>query len=1053
MTRKSICFWTVAFALSLLIPFLNGQTTFGSIVGTATDSSGAVVANVRVTAINEATGVSLTVSTSSVGAYSFTALIPGPYRVHAELPGFRPVDVRGIQLQVDQTARYDLLMQVGQISEKVEVDAKLATLATDTSDVGQVIENREIVDLPLNGRKYLELATLTNGVLDVAGTASDSAGPLFSSEGNRPLGNSYLVGGLDTRIQRNYTYGVSLSVDAIGEFKILQNSYAAEYGRGSSVVTSTIKSGTNAVHGSLFEFVRNDAFDARYSYNFTNATTPLRQNQFGGSIGGPIRHNKTFFFANYEGDRLRQTTISYGVMPQPAIFSGNMSSTGKVKDPDTGLAFPGNIIPASRVSQFAKGGEQYFRAPTGSPLPNYNYVAPTGVRQRSDQGTVHIDHNVSNNIRIDGFFTTYDQESYTPALNAFSGTLATLRALPVFAIQYTHILTPSLLVNVRFGRYKSVIYSGQESSTSTNVAAEEFGLKNCLPQTYAFGPPGISINGIPHAGVTEWQPTGATDVNHQWNGVLTWTKGRHTSKFGADLRWLRYDDLGYAIQNGSFYFNGQYTGVALGDYVLGLPNLVRADLRGLGGFSYATRQGEFSGFAQDDVKITPHLTINAGIRYELVEFPREIHNELSNWNFAKHAMDLAGRDLPSRLLPTPKTNFAPRIGLAYNPPWLKKTVFRGGFGMSYGNFRQYEAGLQHYQPPYVNEISLSNNVPKPTYTTADLFAAPILDLTNADLSDVVVNYLHDKALPLVYQWNFNIQRELPGNFLLQVGYVGNKGVHQQNRYDANAPVPYDPKNPRTINDRRPFQKLGEVIGTTSSSYSNYNALDVHVERRFSRGLSVLGNYTWGKAMDLYNRNNYWVMMIDNVRFNYGPTGRPQRSVISFLYELPVGPGKPFLNRGGLLLGRVIGGWQANGIVTLQSGQWLTISSNVNSGMGNPMTNKADATGKPAILPHDKRSPAHWFNTAAFVDPPYTRYGNSGEGVVVGPGAQNFNLSFFKNARITERSRLQFRVEGFNALNHVNFGNPVINVSSRATFGTITSAATARIMQFGMKLLF
>ncbi|MDP2998760.1 MAG: carboxypeptidase-like regulatory domain-containing protein, partial [Bryobacterales bacterium] len=332
--RKLPLILAVFITLCLLVPGLQAQTTFGSIVGTARDASGAVVPNVAVSVTNEATNAVFSATTSEVGNYSFTTLTPGTYKVHAELSGFRPLDIRGIQLQVNQTARHDLVMQVGQVSEKVEVAATLATLATDTSDVGQVVGNRQIVDLPLNGRQYLQLASLTNGVVTSGGAGGDNAGPQFTSQGNRPSNNSYLVGGVDTRIQRNNTYGLSISVDAIGEFKILQNAFAAEFGRAASVVTSTIKSGSNGLHGTIFEFVRNQVFDARHSYNFTSVKTPLRQNQFGTGVGGPIVKNKTFFFLNYEGERIRSGGISYANMPQTQFYSGDLSAMSqKAKDP------------------------------------------------------------------------------------------------------------------------------------------------------------------------------------------------------------------------------------------------------------------------------------------------------------------------------------------------------------------------------------------------------------------------------------------------------------------------------------------------------------------------------------------------------------------------------------------------------------------------------------------------------------------------------------------------------------------------------------------------
>jgi Carboxypeptidase regulatory-like domain/TonB dependent receptor len=762
MAMKLLC------VLALCAAPLSGQT-FGSLIGTARDSSGAVLPRVKVTVTNEATNASSGATTNDSGTYSFTTLPPGRYQIRAELAGFRHVEINGIQLQVNQVARFDLAMEVGQVTERVEVSASLATLATDTSDVGQVINNREIVDLPLNGRQYLQLASLTNGVVTTGGAGGDSAGPNFVSQGNRAASNSYLVGGIDTRIQRNNTYGLSLSVDAIGEFKIMQNAFAAEYGRGASVVAATIKSGGNSFHGSLFEFVRNDKFDARYSYNF-GRKTPLRQNMFGASVGGPIRRNKLFFFTNWEGERIRQSNVALVNQPTPAMFGGNLSSMTQVaRDPDTLTPFPGNIVPTSRISQFARAAQKYYVTPGGSSLPNFNHTGITGTRRRADQGTVKIDYNITDQIRIDGFLSAYDREDFSPGINPYTGDLSTMRTLPVMGFQYTHVLRPTLLSNFRIGRYKSKIYRGQEASTPTNVTAEEFGLRNVRPEAFAYAPPGINLATFQRAGAADWQPTGATDRNDQVNETVTLTKGRHTMKFGADLRWLQYDDLGWAIQNGSYTFNGQYTGNPMADLLVGIPSFAQIALRGQGKFSYETRHGEYSFFAQDDFKVSSELTLNVGLRYELVQFPLEKNNEFANWNFEKFTMLFAGKDLPRRMIPMDRNNFGPRVGAAYNPRWSRKTVFRGGYAVMYGNFRQYEAGLQHFHPPYVNENFIGNDLPRPSYTTATLWAPPVTNLVGADFSGTTVNYLRDKVMPQIHQFNVNIQRELPLNLLLQVG--------------------------------------------------------------------------------------------------------------------------------------------------------------------------------------------------------------------------------------------------------------------------------------------
>ncbi|MCC7157132.1 MAG: TonB-dependent receptor, partial [Bryobacterales bacterium] len=1034
-------------------PSLRAQTTYGSIVGAARDASGAIVPGVKVTVVNDSTNLSFYAETNDLGAYSFTTLPPGPYTLRAEAGGFRQVDITGIQLQVNQTIRHDLKMQIGQVTETVEVNASLATLATDTSDVGQVINNKEIVELPLNGRQYLQLASLTNGVVTSGSAGGDNAGPNFTSQGNRASNNSYLVGGIDTRIQRNNTYGLSISVDAIGEFKILQNAFAAEYGRGASVVTSTIRSGTNQFHGTLFEFVRNQIFDARYSYNFTNTKTPLRQNQFGFSFGGPIIKNKTFFFTNYEGERIRQTNTGYGQMPLPEYFTGNLSKmTQKAKDPDTGVLFPNNQIPASRITQFSKAGQKYFRAPNGSPLPAYNYTGLTGTKRNGDQGTIKVDHNLSDKIRLDGFATFMERRDETPALNEYNGTISTMKSRPVWGVQYTHIFSPTLLNNFRVGRFITNMYNGQNATTQNNVAVEEFGLKNVRPEEFAYGPPGMAINLFQRAGVPDWQPTGAEDWNLQFNDQLTMTRGRHTFKMGADMRWLSWYDLGWAIQNGTYTFNGQYSTNPFADYLLGLPSYSQVALRGDGKYSYTLKQGEFSYYAQDDWKVNPELTLNYGLRYELVQFPLEVDDALSNWDFPNHTMLFAGKDLPRRLLPTDKNNFSPRLGAAYNPRWSPKTVFRGGWAMMYGNFRQYEAALQHFHPPYVNENFIYNDSPRYSYTISNLWPAPITDFKNGDLSGTTVNYLNDKAMPLSFQWNFNIQRELPGNFLLQLGYVGNSGRDMQVRYDANQAVPMDPNKPTSINDRRPWKKLGFVSANSSKGISSYHGFDARLERRYSNGLSIMGTYTFMKQMGIRGVDNYTVMMIDDIQHSYGPEGNQHRSVISFVYDMPFGRGKRFANNLHPALNLFIGGWQTNGILTFRSGGFLSADSSVNNGAGGRQQNRADATGQAANLPTDQRTTGRWFNTAAFIDPWYTRFGTSGVGVILGPGASNWDLSIFKNTRITEGINLQFRTEMFNAFNHVNLNNPAVNVSNRSTFGTITGAAAARIIQLGLKLV-
>jgi Carboxypeptidase regulatory-like domain len=1030
------------------------QTTYGSIVGTARDPSGAVIPGVQVIVRNLGTDAQVSQPTNTVGAYSFTALFPGRYAIHAQMKGFQSVDITGIDLHINQTIRFDLTMKLGQVSQRVTVKAAAIPLSTDTSDVGQVVTSTVVTDLPLNGREFVQLAALTNDVFLTGSQGGESAGPQFESQGTRDNSNSFLIGGVETRIVRNSTYAVSPSVDAIGEFKVMQNNFSAEYGRGATIVTASIKNGTNQFHGDIYEFLRNDALDARYSFNFSGKTQPLRQNQFGASLGGPIRKNKLFFFANYEGQRIKVSNVSNVLEPTAAQLGGDLSTMAAVAtDPNTGQPFPGNIIPQNRISQFAQAGAQFFTRPTGSPLAGSNLSAFTGETTRNDEGIARIDYYLNDSNRFYGFLTMVDYSDLSPAPNPYAGSQSSRKAKPTVGAEYTHIFSPTFMNNVHFGYYQDVLLEGQDKTATTNLAGTIFGLQNTNPDTFAYAPPTMYISGFQQAGANEWQPTGATDIDTQLNEMVTLTRGHHLVKMGADLRWLQYDDLGWAVQNGAFTFNGGYTGNPMADFLLGLPSFAHVAQRGSGDYPYQLRWGEYSFFGQDDIKLTPELTVNAGLRWEIVQYPLEVHNEFDNWDFKTMTMLYAGKTMPRRVLPTPLGNFEPRLGFAYSPKWLSKTVFRGGFSIEHGDFRQYESGLQHFQPPYVDESFLSNNYPTPTFTTATMFPVAVTSCcAGVDLTQVTINYLRDKSVPKYYEYNFNIQRELPDAFVLEVGYVGTKGVNLPYRFDPNQASPFDPNNPLPLQQRVPYPTLGFVSANASNEYSSYNALNVHVQRSFSNGLELIAAYNWEKDLEMRSYDNYTVLDQNNLRLNYGPVQPAQHAVISYIYQLPFGPGKPLLGKAHGALGQVVGGWQVNGITTLSSGWPLSASSSIDNGMGSRAGNMADATGLPANL-SSGRTQARWFNTAAFQDIPYTRLGNAGQGTIIGPHSINFDLSFFKDIKFTEAKQLQFRIEMFNAFNHVNLGNPVTNVTSQAQFGAIYSAAAARIVQVAAKLYF
>jgi len=1041
------------------------QTNYGSIVGTARDPSGAVIVGARVAVTNLGTGVEVTQATNDVGAYSFTTLFPGQYTIHAEMQGFQSVDIRDIQLQVNQTLRLDLSMQLGQVSQRVEVTATLATLATDTSDVGEVIENQQLVDLPLNGRQFVQLATLSSDVyLSGPNNAGDSAGDQVISQGGRLFSNSYLLDGTDMRVERGGSYGVSPSIDALGEFKLMQNTFSAQYGYGQTVLTATIKSGTNSLHGVAFDFLRNNKLDANYSFNPYGKVPPLRQNQFGGSLGGPIKKGKLFFFVNYEGTRLTQGNVTNVLEPTPDQLMGNLAGMATAIDPTTGLPFLGNVIPPGRISQFAKAAAQYYPTPHGAAAGGTNLAVNTGYTMNNDQGLARLDYYINNNNRIDGFVSINNFADNNPGPNPYEGMIDTRKGHPIMGAEYTHIFSPTLLNNFHFGYARQLIFEGQSQTTPGNLPVTAFGLQNVSPDAFAMAIPMVNISGFQSTGPYEWQPTGTNNFNTQFSDTVTVTHGHHILNLGTDIRHITYFDDGWAVQNGALSFNGSYTcqisagscvsgtGNSMADFLLGLPNYAHLAQKGAGDYTYQLEWGVFAFFAQDDWKITPHLTLNLGLRWEGMQNPREIHNEYDNWDMKTQTMLYAGKTMPERIYPMQKDNFGPRVGFAYSPKWLPKTVFRGGFSAMNGQQRLWEAALFHFQPPYVNEMFLYNDWPTPTFATTTLFPAAITSCcAGVDLTQDTVYTLNKRMTPKYYEWNFNIQRELPHSFLLQVGYVGTAGRKLPIRYNADQATPFDPNNPTTVLSREPYPLIGYIGGNAFNSYSSFNALEIKVERRFSHGFSITGVYDWQKDLEVATQDEASTFDINHQNWNYGPNYVAHHAVINYIYELPFGPGKALLGNSHGVLGHLVGGWQFDGITSLNSGNYLTANSDVNNGVGGRAGNYPDAV--PGQKPNNgTHSVAQWFNTAAFVDPSYTRYGTSGAGTIVGPGLVNFDLSIFKNIKFTESKSLQFRWEMFNAFNHVNLGNPNTDRSS-GQFGLITYAGAARIMQAGLKLYF
>lgn len=1039
--------------------------TSGTIVGTVTDSSGAVVSGASVQLTNTGTGAVVERTTNSMGEYNFVALPPGQYRIRGSHPGFSPVVVSGITLEVNQTSRYDLKLPVGATQQTVTVHSNGAVLQTETSDVGQVIDNTQITHLPLNGRNFLQLASLTNGVASQgARGASYSAGPQYTSVGGRVTQNSILVDGTEMRLAEEGGYGVNVSVDALQEFKIEQNNPPAQYGRGTSIVDAVIKSGTNQFHGTAFEFIRNEAFDARYINDTRGRKPEFRQNQFGANLGGPIFRDKTFFFVNYEGMRFHSVSTLQGNVPTPNLLKGDISGLTGVVDPDTGQPFQNNQIPSARISKFAAAMVPYYPAPN-SDLPGLNYEALTSSTTNNDQGIVKIDHNLTANDHLFASMVLDNSSILTPGLLPYTSTASSIQVRPLATIQYNHIFTPNLLNVFRIGYFDSQVTVGFAGPKLSGDPTKEFGLSNLSPSPDSYAPPRVNISGYSAIGAGPWEPSGATDINRQLHDQVSYIHGRHSMIAGIDMRLIRYNDLGYATQVGSYTFSkGQPfgSGNAFVDFLLGIPTSGFGDQNGGDyGYNVNTQHGEFSFFGQDNIQVTHRLKLNLGLRYEYVQWPREVHNEFTNYIPSKNIFQFAGKQVSDRMLPPDRNNWGPRIGFAYRPGLTDKTVFRGGFGVMYGNFRGYEITTLHYNPPFVLGATLNNSkaggagtYPNYQYTIANFFPAPPTDPNDVNLKNVLPTYQEGSYLPRQLQWNFGIEHQLGYDTVLTIQYLGMKSNHQPMRFDGNpAAATTGDDYSSSPQSRRPYPWVSGVLGVGFRGYSNYNGLAVKVEKRYSHGLDLLATYTWAKAMGFNSANNYSVEDPSNIRRDYGAsdTDIRNRATIAYIYDLPFGRGKEFLATANPFVQALAGGWHWSGIADLMSGGPLTLNQGTTNGFAfsSPGVFLPNVTGDPNAG-HKTRT--HAFNTDVVEAAAYGRYGNSSINNVRGFPFYYFDTALLRSITLHDRAHLQLRAEFFNVLNHPNYSSVNVNLSS-PSFGQSLGATAQREIQFGAKFIF
>ena len=580
-------------------------------------------------------------------------------------------------------------------------------------------------------------------------------------------------------------------MDAIGEFKVMTNSFSAEHGRSHTIVNATIKSGTNDLHGTAFSFVRNDVFDARNAFDLTGDKPPLRFNQFGASLGGPIKKNRTFFFANWESLRIRRSRTQFANLPTPQQLQGDLSGTPQAKDPFTGDPFVNNQIPQSRIVTYAQAIAEYYPTPTGSPLPKTNFVGAGGTPADMDQFTGKIDHNFSDRDRLSGNISFFKFASEILPILPFTANGNVNKVRPNLSVRYVHTFSPTLINSFHFG-WDHGDAKGGPITTSERDLTKDFGLLNLDPDEGARGLPLTAVSGFTSMGFPAFRSSGAIERVAQIGNQVSYFKGVHSLRFGGDVRLYKYDDRNFAIQNGSQRFTTLDPGNSLASLLLGIWQRVQAFQKGpVGHYVIPMRNNEFSFYIQDDIKLTSNLTLNAGLRYEFVQWPLVTNNEAGIWDVEQAQLLFAGEGVSRRLAHPDKNNWSPRLGLAYQPS--DKTVIRAGAAIVYSNFRQIEVTILHNQPPFMFNNVFTND-PTGLLTTDQLYPAvpdsvDDVDLVAAALRGTMSSQELDKKLPQTYQWNFSVQRELPGKLLFEVAYMGSRSVGKPGRIDGNPAVP------------------------------------------------------------------------------------------------------------------------------------------------------------------------------------------------------------------------------------------------------------------------
>lgn len=1095
----------------LSYPFL-AQTPSGEISGAVIDPAGSVVAGVRVTLTNPATNAVREAQTNDSGLYAFPALPPGTYTLRVERQGFRAVERKNIEVLVGSANRIDLNLEVGEVSNVVEIAGGAPVLQSENASIGTVIENRSIVELPLNGRNYLQLTSLipgatTNGPASAQGQqrmGGQRNSFALNVSGQRIHFNHYSLDGIENTDLNFNSYMLLPSIDAIREFKVESGLFDAEYGRAIAQVNVSTKSGTNQFHGTLFEFLRNSALDAKNYFDRPDPEKipPFKRNQYGATVGGPVilpkfsGKDRLFFLFNWEGLRERKALTATPSLPLTAWRNGDFSGFATIYDPATRVfdaagnvtqaptPFADNRIPENRIHPVSRKILAFYplaqQQRTGA-----NFVNNEARRVDADQYTYRFDFTESSNSNWFFRHSISRELGYDPFAIPNMG-INTDTDVQQGVIANTRTLGSNKVNDIRFGLSRLVNAHISPRANTQNVV-RELGINLPTDNPLYWGVPNINVTGLSNLGEESDAPFINYDTTIQLVDNFSWTFGKHSAKFGGEVRRVRYNQIGGVVTRGRFNFDGRYTqqpllpaaqrgGHAFADFLLGHFNNSEAQI----GAPIANfRSSYFALYAQDNWKITPKLTLNYGLRWENDQPFQDKHDAIVNIDFrwdnsfepiyvragtgdpfeGNPAFRLASdiqyvRDgrFGRRAYKNDLNDFAPRLGIAYqiNP----KTVLRTGAGIYYVR----DIGNAVFDIVRNAPFTIRRNEPAENFRPNLSFQQPFAR-TGAP-TFILINQFNERT-SYVAQWSLGLQRELTSDMTVEATYFGSAGIKLRRLQTYNQTRPSQLAN---SNLSRPFPKFGGFQVMNAPSHSSYHALYLKVQQRFSRGLTFISSFAWGKSIDngsgirttvgdsLTPSNDY------NLELERGLSAFDfrRRWTSSWVWELPVGKGKRFLadNR---VADVILGGWQLGGILTLQDGFPFTVlcgPGNIQNGGG---VCYPDSTGANPNLSRDEQTRTRFFNTDAYVDRLPAggnfRFGTTGRNSVIGPGIISFDASANKKFFLTESKYLEFRTEIFNAPNHPIW-NPPGNQLRTPNYGVITSTKIdSRQIQFALKLVF